>query len=211
MIAGAKYNLTVVMQNTGTSTWPIGSTYQLGAINPVNNTTWGVSKVNLAAAVAPNAKVTITIPVVAPATPGAYNCQWQMVHNGVAFGDPTTNVNVFSSKPANNNAAFVSQVVPTTMVAGKAYNVTVTMKNTGVSTWTKDSLFQLGALDLTWGKNRFVLPALPTSVPPGGTATFVLAVKAPATKGTYNFQWRMIQLNVGWFGANSTNLPITVQ
>lgn len=37
---------------------------------------------------------------------------------------------------AQRDAAFVSQSVPTTMVTGSVYNVTVTMKNTGSTTWT---------------------------------------------------------------------------
>jgi hypothetical protein len=44
---------------------------------------------------------------------------------------------VFSDNlPEQNDASFVSQTVPTTMVPGQNYAVAVTMRNTGASTWT---------------------------------------------------------------------------
>jgi hypothetical protein len=36
-------------------------------------------------------------------------------------------------------------------------------------------------------------------------------VTAPATPGSYNFQWRMLNLGVQWFGEQSTNVVVTVQ
>ena len=39
-----------------------------------------------------------------------------------------------------NNAMFVSQNVPTVMVPGQIYSVSVTMQNTGTTTWTRNTL-----------------------------------------------------------------------
>ena len=61
-----------------------------------------------------------------------------------------------------DDAAFVFQFVPSSMAAGQTYNVSVTMKNTGTSTWTKGSGYQLGSQtppdNTTWGLNRVPVP-----------------------------------------------------
>ena len=116
-----------------------------------------------------------------------------------------------SGAQAQNNAAFVSQSVPASMLAGATANVTVTMRNTGATTWrAADSLF-LGSQNpennATWGGARVALPAL---VSPGGQASFTFQIVAPAAPGTYNFGWRMVQEGVEWFGATTPNVAVTV-
>ena len=73
---------------------------------------------------------------------------------------------LFVSAPAHaqvNNATFVSQSVPSTMVAGQPYNVSVVMKNTGESIWTAASNYKLGSQNpdnnTTWGTSRVALAA----------------------------------------------------
>jgi RHS repeat-associated protein len=111
---------------------------------------------------------------------------------------------------AQNNAFFVSQSVPTTMVTGTVYNVSITMSNTGTTTWTTADSYSLGSQNpennMTWGGRI----ALPQSIAPGAQATFAFQVTAPSTAGTYNFQWRMLREGVEWFGPYSPNVAITV-
>jgi hypothetical protein len=111
-----------------------------------------------------------------------------------------------------NNAAFVSQSVPSTLTAGQTATVTVTMKNTGTTTWT-DASYKLGsqnpADNATWGSNRVPLPG-GASVGPNQQAAFTWTVTAPATAGTYNFQWQMRQSGVEWFGPLTPNVAVTV-
>ncbi|MCU0858816.1 MAG: carbohydrate binding domain-containing protein, partial [Pontiellaceae bacterium] len=111
-----------------------------------------------------------------------------------------------------NNAAYVSQTVPTSMVAGQTASVTVKMKNTGTSTWSPAEAQKLGSLgdSNTWGLVRVNLAG---SVAPNQTNSFTFNITAPATAGTYSFQWRMVDdagSNIGWFGANSALQRITV-
>ena len=110
--------------------------------------------------------------------------------------------------PEHNDAAFVSQTVPATMVPGQNYNVSVTMRNTGASTWTPDGDYQLGSENLSdntrWGMSRVNLTSI---VPPGADATFNFTVTAPAA-GSHSFQWRMVQENVQRFGALTTNVNV---
>jgi parallel beta-helix repeat protein len=112
-----------------------------------------------------------------------------------------------------NASAFVSQNLPTSMTVGQSSMVSVSMKNTGTTTWSAASLYRLGSQNpydnMTWGTNR-VLLAAGESVTPGQTKTFSFTVTAPSSAGTYNFQWRMVQDGVEWFGPTSSNVVVTV-
>jgi hypothetical protein len=112
-----------------------------------------------------------------------------------------------------NKAAFVSQSVPTSMVAGQPYGVSVTMQNTGTTTWTKSALYRLGSQNPqdngTWGVSRVELPV--DSVGQGVPVTFNFTVTAPSTAGSYNFQWRMLRELVEWFGDLTPNVAVSVQ
>jgi hypothetical protein len=109
-----------------------------------------------------------------------------------------------------NDASSLSQSVPVEMTAGQSYNVSVTMRNSGTSTWTAGA-YSLGssnpAGNSIWSVNRV---ALSSSVGPGSNVTFSFSVTAPAAAGSYNFQWRMLQEGVGYFGAPSSNIAVNV-
>ena len=216
MNAGQQVNVSVTMRNTGTTTWSAGNLYRLGAINSYDNFTWGFNRVAFAAsdAVGPGQQKTFSFAVTAPSTPGTYNFQWRMVQEGVTwFGTESPNVVVTVTASTIRNAAFVSQTVPTTMNAGQLQNVSITLRNTGGTTWTAANLYRLGAINpydnATWGFNRVALAA-GESIAPGQQKTFSFAVMPPPTSGTYNFQWRMVQDGVTWFGTETTNVAVTV-
>lgn len=119
-----------------------------------------------------------------------------------------------------NNAMFISQSVPPTMYPGQRYNVSVRMKNTGSASWKSSLNYRLGAQNpqdnLTWGLNRADLSSsngivvLQPTIVPGGDATFSFVVTAPKTQGVYNFQWRMVQDGVEWFGVLTPNVAVQV-
>jgi hypothetical protein len=100
------------------------------------------------------------------------------------------------------------------MTAGQSYSVSVTMQNTGTATWTAAGLYRLGATNpydnTTWGTNRVSLAGA-DSIATGQQKTFTWTVQAPATAGTYSFQWRMVQDGVTWFGDTSPNVAVVVQ
>ncbi|HEY2864679.1 MAG TPA: NBR1-Ig-like domain-containing protein [Casimicrobiaceae bacterium] len=102
--AGATVLVTETFTNTTPTTWQTTDGYTLRSAGPAGNTTWGVSSVPLPASVAPGASVTFTFFIVAPATPGTYNFQWQMsTPAGIAFGNvsPATSVQVVAAGPPN--------------------------------------------------------------------------------------------------------------
>jgi hypothetical protein len=224
MAVGQTYSVTVTMRNTGTTTWTAGATYHLRSQNPPANFTWGVDRATLAAAdsIAPNQTKTFTWSVTAPAAAGTYNFQWQMRQSSADdwFGDLTPNVAVTVSDtapppppPGANGAQFVSQTVPSVMVAGQTTSVSVTMRNTGTTPWTDGGGYSLTsqnpAYNTTWGLYRVYLAA-GESIAPNATKTFTWSVTAPAAAGTYDFQWRMRQSGVEWFGDLTANVAVQV-
>ncbi len=115
-----------------------------------------------------------------------------------------------------DNSQFVSQNVPTQMNPGETKSVTITMKNTGTTTWDDigryATEYKLGSQNPQDNK-IFVSTAragLSVPVSPGGTTAFTFTITAPITPGIYNFQWRMVREYVGWFGDLTPNLAITV-
>lgn len=114
---------------------------------------------------------------------------------------------------AASDAQFVSQTVPQTMTAGQTYQVSIVMKNTGTTAWAEADKFRLGSQNPqdngTWREGRVYLAA-GESIAPGQAKTFTFDVKAPATPGAYNFQWRMVQEGVEWFGDKTPNVAVAV-
>jgi Ig-like domain-containing protein len=115
-----------------------------------------------------------------------------------------------TAAPAANGAAFVSQSVPASIVAGMTFSASVTMKNTGTTTWSKAANYRLGSLvsGNPWG-DRVELSAT-TSIAPGQQVSFAVTAVAPQAAGNFTFQWQMVQDLVGWFGAASPIANITV-
>jgi hypothetical protein len=93
------------------------------------------------------------------------------------------------------------------MVAGQTYNVSVTMRNTGTTTWTAERLYNLGSQNpednVIWDINRIPVPQ---PVAPGATVTFNFSVKATTTSTKSHFRWRMVQDGIEWFGDYTPNL-----
>ncbi|MDQ1813295.1 Ig-like domain-containing protein [Massilia sp. CCM 9210] len=112
-----------------------------------------------------------------------------------------------SQAHAGNNAQFVSQSIPGTMQPGETALITLKMKNTGTTTWTQDGNYYLGSENYRdntlWGKKR--IPLGSSYVAPGEVGLFVFSISPPASGGAVNFQWRMVQEGVEWFGDLSPN------
>lgn len=208
--AGNDFNATVTMRNTGSATWSAAAGYQLVSVYPTDNTVWGRSRVGIAGAttVAPLSNYAFVSSFTAPITAGTYNFHWSMIKVGSGvFGSLTTPIPIVVTNGANN-AQFVSQTgVPTTIAAGGTFTANITMKNLGTATWTSGS----GHTLQTAAAQNFGVASI---VPTGSTATnanqtFTALFTAPATPGTYTFQWRM-KAGATPFGQKSTAVTITV-
>lgn len=122
------------------------------------------------------------------------------------------------SAHGGNNAACLSQSVPTTMEAGTRRQIRIVMKNTGTTTWNENGgvgSFRLGSQNpgnnQVWRVDNRIKLLPGESVRPNAIKTFTFDVIAPTSAGRYNFQWQMVHEGVShWFGSKTPNLAITV-
>jgi PKD repeat protein len=107
------------------------------------------------------------------------------------------------------NAQVISTTIPSSMNAGQSYAVSVTMKNTGRTTWNSGSTIHLGGIDndtgvaAQFGPYRIDIPA-GINVRPNSPCKFTFTMTAPGTPGYYSPKYEMISDGYGWFGAKAT-------
>ncbi len=115
---------------------------------------------------------------------------------------------------AGNGSEFIAQQnVPALLGLSQNTTVNVTMKNIGSTTWTKASGYKLGSQNtqdnMVWGFNRVELSDT-DAILPGQEKTFQFAITAPSTVGNNNFQWKLLQGGVEWFGDVTPNRTIAI-
>lgn len=202
-VPGQSYAVSITMQNTGDSTWTVG-TYRLGSDGPQNNTTWGPSRVELASAVAPGQNATFSFNITAPSEFGSYTYKWRMVRDDTSawFGALSAYVIVQNGV---NASQFISHTMPaSTTPGGTTYPVTVTMRNTGTTTWKSSTGYRLGSLD-PLGYWQVAEAALPNDVAPNVEVTFSFTLTSPEAWGTYPVRYVMRKGEpYGWFGPMTT-------
>lgn len=206
MVAGSTYNVSVTMRNTGSTVWTSYDNYNLGSLSPQNNQTWGIARISVGTTPVNYWDLkTFSFQVTAPSTPGSYTFHFGMLEEYREWFGTTSPVTVTVTAPAPvNNAQIISSSAPSNMVTGQGYDVSVTVKNTGTTTW-KPGVYRLGSQNptdnSTWGFGRVDLPV---NVLPGQQYQFAFRVTAPAP-GSYSMQWKMLEEYVQWFGGTSSN------
>jgi hypothetical protein len=124
---------------------------------------------------------------------------------------PTTTV--------TNQAICINNVLihATNFAAGQPFSATVTVRNTGTSTWTSSGNYRLGSQapqdNTYWGNSRMTLPR--SNIAPGEDVSFIISSTVPTAPGNYPFAWKMVQDgNAGFFGATCSitiNVPTPQQ
>jgi hypothetical protein len=118
--------------------------------------------------------------------------------------------------PGTSQAAVVSMSTVNEVFAGQPFVATVKMRNTGQNYWQSSSInpqqpHRLGSQNPQdngrWGFGRVDMSG---EVLPNAETTFQFTATAPATAGTYPFDWRMVHDAVEWFGGTATK-TITVK
>ncbi len=215
LYGGQTFQVSITFKNTGTETWTNGPVYpfKLGS----QNTTWGLNRVALPVnQVLPLDLVTFTFNVTVPNTPGQYNFQWRMIfrYDNGWFGENTPNKVITVLAPFNGSQ-FAYQDVPSTVTAGQSFTARITFKNIGTKTWLTGGVnpHRLGTDNPIgnniWGRVRVELPWSP--ILQNGEVFFIFTATAPSTPGIYNFQWKMVQELVEWFGVSTPNVAIVVE
>lgn len=130
MIAGQSYQVSITMQNSGTTAWRAG--YSMVSVYPYANTYWGMDKIWVQSDVPKLQQYTFNFTVTAPATPGSYNFQWQLNGDNPPpdWTAPTPNLTdslVITVTPPRPTIQV--QRSPSSVVAGQAYAVTWSSAN----------------------------------------------------------------------------------
>ncbi len=192
-----------VDQTSGTSPELSGATYNFNPTTVSLNASTTTLNATLSTSTPPSSSA-YKIRVKATPTPGS-----PPLATNPTF-DVSLNVNQV------DNAGFVSQSVPTSLVTGQTIPVQVVMQNTGNTSWNtvagggtgNYALSTINQIDnTTWGFSRI---ALPGSIAPGQNATFNFNITAPTIPGVYPLQLQMLKEGIYRFGAATTNSPITV-
>jgi hypothetical protein len=107
--------------------------------------------------------------------------------------------------PAYQDAQIVSDTIPTLMYAGRTYQVSITVKNTGLASWTSARSYKLGAVG---GSDPFASASVAMTssahVDYLGTHAFQLTMIAPYTLNTYLTDWRTLFGSATWFGTTDS-------
>lgn len=115
-------------------------------------------------------------------------------------------------KPTGNDADFIYQNLPE-LVPGEELLVSVTMKNTGTTSWTKEGNFKLASqspeLNKIWGLESVELEE-GEIIHPNTEKTFTFNIKVPESDGSFVFQWQMIQEAEEWFGEKSETEQLVI-
>ena len=113
-----------------------------------------------------------------------------------------------------DNASCWAVSVPATIYAGHNFTASVYMQNTGSTTWTAASQYQLASQtpfnNTVWGANRATLMnGADPGVTPGGIGFFAFSVTAPASPGSYSFNWQMIKDSTLFGGICTKTLTVS--
>ena len=109
------------------------------------------------------------------------------------------------------DAAVTASNLPTTLTCGVSYTASITMKNTGSSTWTALEGY---ALAVTGGGDLFGNPALiglpgGVSIPPQWSHTFHFTMTGPSANGSQVASWRMVRGVGEWRFGDTAQTMIT--
>jgi hypothetical protein len=214
---GKPVHATVTFANCSVSRWTKEDGFALGSQADPDNTTWGVSRVDLPNEVPSQTSITIPVEVTAPATPGAYKFAWKIVQEGKEWLEESTPVATiyalegYDCSSSGPLSRFVREDgVPGDMNPGQGFSSSVTFANCSPDPWT--SAFHIGAAkpstDGIWGAGDV---ALPFPVAPGYAITTIIHGNAPGSPGTYPYRWTVIHDGVGPLDQPSPQHDITVR
>jgi hypothetical protein len=105
--------------------------------------------------------------------------------------------------PVEDSAEIVLTSFPSTLACSATATATVSVRNTGTATWTRESSYKLGAVDDSdpfHGPEPRIWLTEDATIPPGAVWTFEISLLAPAEAGTYTTDWQMVHEAVTWFG-----------
>ena len=177
MVAGSTTQVSIRMKNTGTATWTAAAGYKLGAVGDSDPLS-AILRIQLPPdrSVLPGHSHIFNLVLRAPNQPGDYHTDWRMLQEGVRWFGEVAQKTVKVVAAERDDAKVIAMNFPSVMVAGSTHNVSITMRNTGTTTWSEADKYRLGAVgdsDPLSNRGRIVIPP-PVRVEPGETHTCLL-------------------------------------
>lgn len=174
---------------------------------------WDGRRSPLPGVVHPGVEVTVEASLEAPAEPGDYLLQWDVVQEGVLWVsevDPTPVEALEVSVRASHAFTVAAAAPPRWMVAGRPLPVSVLLRNEGPRWWRGDGSFGLSyrwlsrSGDAVSREGRRVpsegrRARVFEDVAPGETTRVGVELDAPRAGGVYRLQWDMVEEGVCWF------------
>lgn len=128
-------NVSITLKNTGKASGSIADQVIYRWLNAQNQVIFTSHPVSLTQNVNANSSLTETIPVSAPAQPGTYTLQWDMVQGSTIFSSQGAQVQNTSILIARYAESFSSTGLPTTFTLGATLKINVSVQNKGAMTW----------------------------------------------------------------------------
>lgn len=204
VFAGGRRQITLFYQNLGVNGWDpadvrFAVTSATGTTNAFRATSWPKnSRFTLPQAVAPNATVPISIPIAIPKTLGTRTwAVWlERADGSVVPGSRSQYVTRIDSP---YQVQLQSETVPVALRVGWRKRVSLTFRNTGITTWGSDTVLVVREAgkasafrDRTWASplGRFPLPV--RKVVRGNTVTFTLLLRTPKQTGVHHLEFALV-------------------
>jgi hypothetical protein len=227
-VAGQSQTFPVTVTNTGNQTWP--STGYNAVDFDLHFTTvsggsaqqshWLNSQAfSLPANLAPSASVTLNVTFAPPATAnGTMFLEAEMIKEHEFWFAQSSAVSVTLAAPIWS-ATYNLGSVPTSWTAGQSKTFSVTVTNTGNQTWPStgytgvDIDFHFttvtggSARQSNWLTSQAL--SIPGNLAPGTSATFMVTITAPASRGSMFLEAEMIKEHQFWF-QSVASVPVTV-
>lgn len=203
LIQSQVYNVQVKIENTGTKTWTSAEPYKWTALNETDTfTPEGSFPLTAGMTVPVGSTITIPYTMTAPAASGTYSIDWKIQEGSLfRFGQGIQKqVRVYATQELEDyNAAVQAETFPDNALAGTPLSVTLTMKNTGIQTWTAADSIRLGASENTDPLFPEWRVYFTEDVPHGASVAFEMEAVSPEV-GSYLTDWQMLKEGAFWFG-----------
>jgi len=135
--------------------------------------------------------------------------EWLEKNNSIHYYSVSQRDLLNGGRPTGNNGVVVSTKV-SDVVKGEPVTVEVIMKNTGSSTWKKETGIKLATLISGNGEQEFVELEAGEEIVPGGLKTFLFTIQVSDIDGEYNYQWQLMQEGEELFGEQTELIQVVI-
>ncbi|MGB0387204.1 MAG: N-acetylmuramoyl-L-alanine amidase, partial [Ardenticatenaceae bacterium] len=216
IMVGTRREFAVQLRNTGQRVWqargnaPITVVhYWLDEQGRSVQPTW---RVMLPRDVPPADSVTVTIPLLAPGTPGQYQLQVDMAEEGQVFFSQQGNAPLWrhvTVQPALQappwGAEWLLLDLPQQLRLGQSGRINVRVRNVGQNIWSRHNV----RIAYRWDNGSPNRVALPVDVLPGGEMALGLPI-TPSQLGTHPIIVDLWHESLGWLNVSPSVERITV-